>query len=85
MLCLAGQSCPTLCNPMVCSPPGSSIHGDSPGKNTGEYCSGLPCPPVGDLPNPGIEPRSPSFAGRFSASLVAQMVKCPLAMRETWV
>ena len=23
-----------------------------------EYCSGLPCPPSGDLPNPGIEPRS---------------------------
>ena len=23
-----------------------------------EYCSGLPCPPPGDLPNPGIEPRS---------------------------
>ena len=21
------QSCPTLCNPMDCSPPGSSIHG----------------------------------------------------------
>ena len=28
------QSCPTLCNPMDCSPPGSSVHGDSPGKNT---------------------------------------------------
>ena len=23
----------TLCNPMDCSPPGSSVHGDSPGKN----------------------------------------------------
>ena len=22
---------------------------------------GLPCPPAGDLPNPGIEPRSPAF------------------------
>ena len=21
------QSCPTLCNPMDCSPPGSSVHG----------------------------------------------------------
>ena len=26
-----------------------------------EYCSGLPCPPPGDLPNPGIEPRSPAL------------------------
>ena len=28
------QSCPTLCNPMGYSPPGSIIPGDSPGKNT---------------------------------------------------
>ena len=34
-LCLAAQSCPTLCDPMDCSLPGSSVHGDSPGKNTG--------------------------------------------------
>ena len=29
------QSCPTLCNPVDCSLPGSPVHGDSPGKNTG--------------------------------------------------
>ena len=34
MLCLVDQSCLTLCDPMDCSPPGSSVHGDSPGKNT---------------------------------------------------
>ena len=28
------QSCLTLCDPMDCSPPDSSVHGDSPGKNT---------------------------------------------------
>ena len=28
-----------------------------------EYWSGLPCPPPGDLPNPGIEPRSPALQG----------------------
>ena len=32
------QSCPTLCDPMDCSPPGSSVHGDSPGKNTEVGC-----------------------------------------------
>ena len=42
---------------MDCIPSGSSVHGDSPGKNTG--VSGLPCSPPGDLPNPEIEPRSP--------------------------
>ena len=33
-----------------------------------EYPSGLPCPPPGDLPNPGIEPTSlmfPTLAGEF--------------------
>ena len=30
-----------------------------------EYWSGLPCPSSGDLPHPGIEPRSPALAGRF--------------------
>ena len=27
VLCLVAQSCPTLCDPMDCSPPGSSVHG----------------------------------------------------------
>ena len=43
-----------------------------------EYWSGLPCPPPGDLPNPGIEPtplRSPALAGRFIATEDA-MVGC---------
>ena len=88
--------CPTLCNPMECSMPGSSVQGDSPGKNNGvgyhsllqgifptqgpnpglphcgqilyhlatreaqEYWSGQTIPSPGDLPDPGIEPRSPA-------------------------
>ena len=35
VLCLVAQLCPTLCDPMDCSPPGSSVRGDSPGKNAG--------------------------------------------------
>ena len=35
LLCLVAYLYPTLCNPMNYSPPGSSVHGDSPGKNTG--------------------------------------------------
>ena len=34
VLCLVVQSCLTLCDPMDYSPPGSSVHGDSPDKNT---------------------------------------------------
>ena len=35
VLCLVPQSCPILHDPMDCSPPCSSVYGDSPGKNTG--------------------------------------------------
>ena len=41
VLCLVIQSCPTVCDPMDCSPPGSSVHGDSLGKNTGISCHAL--------------------------------------------
>ena len=47
--------CPILCDPVDCRLPGSSVHGDSPGQNSG---SGLPFPSPGDLPNPGIRPQS---------------------------
>ena len=47
------QLCLTLCDPMDCSPPGSSVHG---GFSKQEYRSGLPCPPPGDLPDPGSNP-----------------------------
>ena len=40
-VCLVTQSCPTLCGPMDYSPPGSSVHGDSPGKNIGVGCHAL--------------------------------------------
>ena len=41
VLCLVAQSCLSLCDPMDCSPPGSSVHGDSPGENTRVGCHGL--------------------------------------------
>ena len=44
-------------DPLDCSPPGSSVHEDSPGKNTGVGCHFL----LGDLPNPGIKPGSPGL------------------------
>ena len=58
VLCVVAQSSPTLGNPMDCSLPGSSIHGTSPGKNTEMDCHALL---QGNLPNPGIEPRSPAL------------------------
>ena len=58
VLCLVTLSCPTLGDPMDCSLPGPSVHGGSPGKNTGVGCHALPS---GDLLNPVIEPRSPTL------------------------
>ena len=54
----------TLCDPMDHIPPGFL----SMGFSKQEYWSGLPCPPPGDLPDSGIEPKclmSPASAGRF--------------------
>ena len=48
------QSCLTLCIVDLQVPL-------STGSSRQEYWSGLPCPPPGDLPDPGIEPTSPAF------------------------
>ena len=58
MYVLVAQSCSTLCNPMDCSPPGSSVHGDFPGKNTGVGCHTLL---QVNLPNSRIKLRSPAL------------------------
>ena len=51
--CLVAQSCPTLCNPMDCSLPGFSVHGDFPGKNTEVGCHPLL---QGIFPTLGLNP-----------------------------
>ena len=55
------KSCLTLCDPMDYSLQAPL----SMGFPRQDYGSGLPCPPPGDLPKPGIEPSSPTLAGRF--------------------
>ena len=49
------SSCPTLCDPMDCSLPGSSVHGIFQARVL------EPFPSPGDLPDPGIKPRSPAL------------------------
>ena len=56
VLCLVTQLCPTLFHPKDCSPPGSSIHGDSPGKNAGVGCHALL---QGIFPTQGSNPGLP--------------------------
>ena len=48
-------------------------HLPSMGFSRQQYWSGLPCPPPGDLPDPGMEPKSltsPALAGRFFTTSV---------------
>ena len=54
---LVAKSCPTLAMPYQAPL--------SMGFSRQEYWSGLPFPSPGDLPNPGIEPRSPAFQADF--------------------
>ena len=51
------QLCLTLCDPMDCSPPGSPVHGILQAR----ILEWLPCPPLGDLPDLGIEPAAPAL------------------------
>ena len=56
---LVSQSCPALCNPLDCKPPGSSVH---------EIFQARILRWVGNLPSPGIKPTSPvspALAGRL--------------------
>ena len=55
VLCLVTQSCPTLCDPMGCSPPGFSVHRILQART-----------PEWDLPDPGMEPESlVAYIGRW--------------------
>ena len=61
---VCAQSCPTLCDPMDCSPPGSSVHEIFQAR----ILEWVAIPTLGDLPNPGIQPvflACPALAGRF--------------------
>ena len=60
------QSCLTLCDPMDCGLPGSSVHGDSPGKNTGVDCHALF---QGIFPTKGSNPRLLCLLHRPGGSL----------------
>ena len=83
---LVAQSRLTLCDPMDCGPPGSSVQRYSPGKNA-----------IPDLPNPGMEPRSlalqadselrgkPTWAPcLFAVCEEAVPTLCPVLARLAW-
>ena len=55
VLCFIAQPCLTVCDPMDCGLPGSSVHEDSPGENTGVGCHLL----QGIFPTQGLNPSLP--------------------------
>ena len=57
---LVAQSCPTLCNPMDCSPPGSFVHGILQARIL-ECVANFFSRREKISPDPGIESRSPAL------------------------
>ena len=72
--CLVTKSCPTLCDPMDCSPPRSAVHGILQARTP----DGLPGPLPGYLPDPGIEPTSPALQ-------VASLLMSHAAIKRSYV
>ena len=60
-----------FCDSMDCSQAPLSM-----GFSRQEYWSGLPFPSPGDLPNSGIEPASPAFAGEFFTAEPSPKPQC---------
>ena len=86
-LYLVTQSCLTLCNPMNCSLPGSSVHGDSPGKNTGVGCHALF---QGIFPTQGLNPGLPHCRGMLywlshkGSQRILEWVAYPFSSSSSW-
>ena len=59
------QSCPTLCDPMDCSLPGSSVRGIFQARTL----EGVAMPFSRESSDPGIEPMSPEFLAFQADSL----------------
>ena len=62
--CLAAHLCPTLCDPMHCSPPGSSVHVISQARILEWVAISF----SKGSSRPGIKPVSPALAGGFITS-----------------
>ena len=81
ILCSDIQLCLTLCDPMDCSLPSSSVNGIFPGKNTGVGCYFLL---QGLFPTQGLNPVP--WVSCFDRQIAwAFLVKNPPALWETWV
>ena len=83
---LSLQSWPTFCHPTDCNPPGTSVHGDSPGKNTGVSSLSLL---QGIYPTQKLNWRLPrcrqilhQLSYKGSPALLPEMTYCPDTMQH---
>ena len=86
-VCSVAQSCPTLYDPMDCSPPGASVYRDSPGKNTGVGCHALF---QGIFPTQGSNPGLPHcrwilyHLSHKASPRILEWVVMPSSRRSSW-
>ena len=81
--CVLSHSVVQLCNPMDCSLPGSSVHGDSPGKNTGVGCHALL---QGISPTQGSNPDLPHWRWiLYCLSHQGSSVKYKILLSRCWI
>ena len=87
VLCLVTQSCPTLATPWTVARQAPLSMGEF---SRQEYWIGLSCPPPGDLPNPGIEPRSLHckqilyHLSHQGSPRILEWVAYPFSMGSSW-
>ena len=80
-------TCLTVCDPINCSLPGSSVHGDSPGKNTKVGCRALL---QGVFPTQGLNPgilhcrRILDYLGHQRSPRVLKWVAYPFSRGSAW-
>ena len=86
--CASSLSHVRLCDLMDCSPPGSSVHGDSPGKNTGVGCHALL---QGESSQPSNQTQTSNTAADFFYCLshqgsprLLEWVAYPFSRRSSW-
>ena len=78
------QSCPTLCDSMDCNPPCSSVHGASPGKNTGVGCHALLQGIFLRRDQTQVSYMSCTAGGFFITLYVAYLVSCCNVVKHFW-
>ena len=76
MKLLVTQSCLTLCDPK--EPLSMEF-------SRQEYWSGLPLPSPGDLPNPGIEPKSPALQADSLLSETSRNMHSQIFTKSFWM